>query len=230
MPRALRTWAHDHVYHVLNRANARATIFGSDKDYLMFETILAEAKEKFPMRILAYCIMPNHWHLVLYPDLQQSLPAFMHWVTLTHTQRYHAVNETCGMGHIYQGRYKSFLVQTNEYFLQLCRYVERNPLRAELVQRAEEWRWSSAWRRVHGSKKEQLLLDSWPVAAGSGRNYLEWLNKPQMHEEEHLAFIRKAAIKGNPLGNAEWVDQVAKQFGLSMTLRSRGRPKKHDDS
>lgn len=225
MPRALRTWVPDQVYHVLNRANARATIFESEEDYAMFETILMEAKKKFPMRILAYCIMPNHWHLVLYPGVHQNLPAFMHWLTLTHTQRYHVVNGTGGLGHIYQGRYKSFFVQTNEYFLQLCRYVERNPVRAGLVKRAEQWRWSSAWRRVHGLKQDQILLDSWPVVAGT--NYLEWLNEPSMHEDEQLVRIRKAVAKGNPLGNGDWVERAAKQFGLSMTLRDRGRPKKH---
>src|SRR3989344_1043301 len=143
MPRASRVDIGGLVYHVINRANARAQIFRTDKDYRLFESALEEAKDLTDMRILVYCLMPNHWHLVLYPRQDGDLQRFMTWLTMTHTRRWHVAHRTIGSGHLYQGRYKSFLVQTNEYFLQLCRYVERNPLRAKLVTKAEQWRWSS---------------------------------------------------------------------------------------
>ena len=89
MARGLRAAAPDVVYHILNRANDREGIFQKEKDYAAFEKILLEGKEKFDMRILAFCIMPNHWHLILYPKTAESLSQFMRWITHTHTQRYH---------------------------------------------------------------------------------------------------------------------------------------------
>jgi putative transposase len=97
------------------------------------------------MRLLSYCLMPNHWHLVLWPRADGELSDFGHWLTLTHTQRWHAHYHNVGTGHLYQGRFKSFPVARDEHFLQLCRYVERNPLRAGLVRRAEAWQWGSLW-------------------------------------------------------------------------------------
>ena len=140
MGRVLRTDIGNYVYHVLNRANARVRIFDNDKDYQLFKEILVEAKEKCNMRLLAYCIMPNHWHIVVNPKKDGDLSKFMNWLTLTHTQRWHVSKKTTGQGHLYQGRYKSFLCQNDNHFLVLVRYVERNALRANLVSSAEEWK------------------------------------------------------------------------------------------
>lgn len=212
------------VYHVLNRANGKLKIFNKEKDYEAFENILREAKEKHSMRILSYCIMPNHWHLVLYPDRDGILPLFMHWLTLTHTQRYRVHYKSVGFGHLYQGTYKSFPVQTDEYFLRLCRYVERNPLRAKLVKRAEDWRWSSAWVREKGSSEQQNILSSWPVEPYE--DYRRWLNATLPHEESQLGDIRLSVTRGKPHGDTSWVLMTAKKMGLESTLNSRGRPTK----
>ena len=99
MGRVLRTDIGNYVYHVLNRANARVRIFDNDKDYQLFKEILVEAKEKCNMRLLAYCIMPNHWHLVVNPKKDGDLSKFMNWLTLTHTQRWHVSKKTTGQGH-----------------------------------------------------------------------------------------------------------------------------------
>ena len=99
-------------------------------DYQQFEQVLHEARLRTGMRILAYCLMPNHWHLVLWPAADGTLSRFMTWLTLTHTQRWHASRSSAGAGHLYQGRYKSFLVQADEHLVSVCRYVERNPRRA----------------------------------------------------------------------------------------------------
>jgi len=138
MPRIPRVDIKDEIYHVINRANARLPIFFNEKDYLLFDSILVEGKTKFDMRILAYCLMPNHFHLVLWPMEDGDLQRFMQWVTLTHTQRWHSQNKTIGTGHLYQGRYKSFLIQKDNHLLSAIRYVERNPLRAKLVTKAEK--------------------------------------------------------------------------------------------
>ena len=136
MGRPLRPTSADVVYHVLNRGNARAHIFDKAADYAAFERILAEARERNDMRIMAYCLMRNHWHLVLWPRHDGDLSRFMGWLTLTHTQRWHAHRGTGGTGHVYQGRFKSFPVQADEHFLTVCRYVERNALRAKRVKKA----------------------------------------------------------------------------------------------
>ena len=111
------------------------TIFEKPEDYDAFERVLEEAVERTEMRLLAYCVMPNHWHLVVWPREDGELSRFTGWLTLTHTQRWHAHRHTTGSGHLYQGRFKSFPVQDDEHFLTVCRYVERNALRANLVER-----------------------------------------------------------------------------------------------
>jgi len=181
MPRIDRIDVGDVVYHIINRANARMKIFDTDEDYLLFEKVLEEAKEKFDMRVLAYCIMPNHWHLVLYPKKDGDLQKFMGWLSMTHTQRWHAHHKTTGSGHLYQGRYKSFLVQTNQYLLQLFRYVERNALRAHLVKRAEDWKWTSLYRREQGSEEQKKLLSKWPIDIP--KDYLGLVNEPHTNTE-----------------------------------------------
>ena len=222
MGRSLRTDAGGYVYHVLNRANARNQIFKTDEDYQLFEDVLKKAKDRTDMRILSYCIMPNHWHLVLYPSKDGDLTKFMSWLTLTHTQRYHSMNKTIGNGHLYQGRYKSFLCQNDHHFLQLSRYVERNALRANLVKRAEDWHWSSIWRREYGSKEEKKLLDKCPIEIP--KNYLKILNEPQ--SENELESIRRAIQRGSPYGKDIWISRMIDKFKLKSTVRKRGRPKK----
>ena len=219
MPRIERVDVGEYVYHVINRANARVRIFDTDDDYQLFETILEEGKERTGMRILAYCIMPNHWHLVLYPKHDGDLARFMSWITNTHTRRWHAAKKTIGDGHLYQGRYKSFLCQEDNHFLTLVRYVERNPKRADLVTKAEQWRWSSIWRREKGMPRQKKLLSAWPVPRPD--DYLSWLNKPQTASEEER--IRRSIIKSSPFGNDNWVARTVKHFGLEQTLYPVGR-------
>jgi len=209
------------VYHILNRANARLSIFHTREDYRLFESILEEAQEKFNMRILAYCIMPNHWHLVVYPKYDGELAPFMQWITLTHTQRHHATHQTIGGGHLYQGRYKSFLVQTDGYLQQLLRYVEHNPVRASLVIRAEDWQWSSVYRRERGTIQQQKLLTSWPITMPT--DYLTWVNESL--KEDELTTLRYSTNKGKPYGRDDWVATMIKKFKLDMTTRLVGRPK-----
>jgi putative transposase len=166
MPRRLRFASGGYVYHVLNRAVARQQIFDKSLDYAAFERVLKEAKTQVPMRLLAYCILPNHWHLVVWPLQDGDLSEYLHWLTMTHTQRWHAHHHTTGTGPLYQGRFKSFPIQEDEHLLAVCRYVERNPLRANLVPQAETWRWGSLWHRVHNTA--DLLLDPWPLALSAG--------------------------------------------------------------
>ena len=222
MGRPQRVAAGGFVYHVLNRANGRLKIFGGDEDFAAFEGILAEAVERSETRLLAYCLMPNHWHFVVWPRKDGELSRFVGWLTLTHTQRWHAHRHSAGSGHVYQGRFKSFPVQEDEHFYRVARYVERNALRAKLVRLAEQWRWSSLYRWLHGSAEEKALLAAWPAPRKPG--WTEHVNAPQTEAE--LAAVRRSVDRGNPLGDAEWSSRTAEQLGLESTLRPRGRPKK----
>lgn len=197
-------------------------IFNKNPDYLFFENVLEEAKDKFDMRILSYEIMPNHWHLVLYPKQDGDLQKFMGWLSMTHTQRWHSQHGTIGRGHLYQGRYKSFIIQSDKYLLQLFRYVERNALRSKLVKRAEDWKWSSLYRREKGSIKQQKLLSKWPIEMP--KNYIKLVNEPQTNTE--LETLRYSVNKGKPYGSDHWIDKMIDRFKLGATLRNPGRPKK----
>lgn len=222
MGRALRAAEGGYVYHVLNRANARLPIFESDDDYAAFERILAAGVARYRPRLLAYTLMPNHWHLVVWPEKTGVLSRFLGWVTLTHTQRWHAHRHSTGTGHLYQGRFKSFPVQEDDHFLTLCRYVERNALRAGLVERAEDWRWSSLRHRTHGDDEARALLSKWPVRIPD--DWRRHVNRPQ--NERELEALRRAIVRGSPYGGPRWTKRVAAELDLETTLRPRGRPKK----
>ncbi len=209
------------VYHVLNRANARMTIFDDNADYAAFEEILEEAVERTGMRLLSYCVMPNHWHLVVWPRKDGDLSRFTGWLTLTHTQRWHAYRDSIGSGHVYQGRFKSFPVQNDSHFLTVCRYVERNALRAKLVRKAENWRWSSLWRWRSGDTEQKQLLSTWPVRRSPG--WLKHVNKPITQSE--LESLRQSVARGNPFGTETWNKRMIKKLGLESTRRPRGRPR-----
>ncbi len=227
MPRTARVTPGGMVFHVLNRGVGRMRLFNTDRDYEAFEQILARTLDTTlgtcPMRICSYCLMPNHWHLVLWPENDGDLAAFMQKLTITHVRNWQEHRRRVGMGHVYQGRYKSFPVETDEYFYQLVRYVERNALRANLVETADQWRWSSLWRREHGTTDDRRLLSSWPLPRS--RQWREFVIQPQSDAE--LKAIRRAMKRNQPLGSEHWTRQTATQLGLESTLRRRGRPKKH---
>lgn len=207
---------------MLNRAVARLPLFEKPGDYDAFEGVMHLAYERHPMRILSYCVMPNHWHMVLWPREDGELTAFVRWLTHTHAMRWHTHHGTSGTGHLYQGRFKSFPIQTNEHLLTVCRYVERNALRAKLVQRAEDWRWCSLWRRVHGDERSRALLDRWPV--DPPKNWLAEVNEPQ--NEGELEALRRCVQRGSPYGSDLWQGRTAHRLALQFTLRPRGRPRK----
>jgi putative transposase len=222
MPRQPRSAPGGFVYHALNRAVARLTLFQKDDDYAAFERVLAEALKHTPTRVLGYCVMPNHWHLVLWPREDGELTAFLRWLTLTHTQRWHAHHHTAGTGHLYQGRFKAFPIQEDDHFYAVMRYVERNPLRAGLTARAEEWPWSSLGRRQRGEARGEVRLESWPLPRP--RDWAARVNRAETEAE--VEAIRRSIARGCPFGEENWQQETAANLGLEYTLRKRGRPPK----
>jgi putative transposase len=226
MGRPLRVATGGYVYHALNRANAGLTLFEKHGDYQAFEELLLEAVERAETRLLCYCLMPNHWHLVVWPRKDGELSQFVAWLTLTHTQRWHAHRRSAGSGHLYQGRFKSFPIEQDAHFYTVARYVERNALRAKLVQQAEEWPWGSLHRWLQGSAEDRALLSPWPLPRNRG--WVEHVNAPQTAAE--MEAMRRSMERGAPLGSPLWTDRVAKRLGLESTLRPRGRPTKDKGS
>jgi putative transposase len=221
VPRPNRADEAGSIYHALNRGNARQTIFHKPEDYEAFLRVLGEGLERYPVELYSFTLMPNHWHLVLRPAEDGGMGRLLRWVTATHTQRYHAHYHTSGQGHLYQARFKSFPVADDGHFLVVCRYVERNPLRAGLVRRAEAWPYSSLWRWTQVREPEPRILSPWPIARTP--NWIERVNQPL--SEKELADIRTCVQRGRPFGDEAWVREVAERAGLGYTLRPRGRPR-----
>jgi putative transposase len=194
-------------------------LFHKPEDYQAFERVLAEGLERYPIELLTYCVMPNHWHLVVCPKTNEALGRWMGWVGVTHVRRHHEHYHRRGGGHLYQGRFKSFPVSSDEHFLTLCRYVEANPRRAKLVDRAEEWPWCGLWRRRR--RIGGLPLVEWPV-----RRPADWIARINRDlTPETLDNLRECAQRGRPWGEPNWVRTTAERLELGFTLRGPGRPK-----
>jgi putative transposase len=201
-----------HAYHVLNRGNGGAVVFHKDSDYAAFCELLATAKSKVPVQVLGFCLMPNHFHLVVQPATDTGLSPFMQWWMTSHVRRYHRHYRS--HGHVWQGRFKSFPIQRDAHLLTVLRYVLRNPVRVGLVEHAAQWPWSS----LHFPR----LRDPCPV--NQPADWLDWIDQPLFEHE--LTALRTSVNRQQPFGSPEWQERLASRLGLVSTLRPRGRPRK----
>ena len=206
------------IDHVLNRGVGKTRLFRSRKDYEAFQRCLIHTSQNAPMRVLGYCVMPNHWHLLLWPAKHGDLARFMMRLTNTHVRRWLTAHQQVGSGHLYQGRYKSFAVQDDDHLTTVDRYVQRNALRANLVARAEQWPWSGVGQSQL-SAALQVTLSKSPVRRRS--DWLDWLNHPQTPAEQEA--IRQCILKNRPLGDSAWLVKNARAVGWSPPAK-RGRP------
>jgi putative transposase len=218
MPRTARASLGGWTYHVLNRGNARAQVFHKPADYHAFLEMMAEASIRIPMRVLAYCLMPNHFHLALWPHYDGDLSRWMHWLLTTHVRRY--LRHYRSSGHVWQGRFKAFPTQEDEHLLAVLRYIERNPLRAGLVQRAEDWEWSSL-RWLATPERSPVRLEPGTVPRGSA--WLDGVNAPT--SETEVERVRECVRRDRPFGADAWTRATAVRLGLESSLRPPGRPR-----
>jgi putative transposase len=218
MPRIARGLSDGSIFHVINRGNGKNDVFHKEGDYYAFLSVIKEARQFFLVDILAYCLMPNHFHLLLQPQQAAGLSKMMQWLMTCHVRRYHQHYGTCG--HVWQGRYKSFLIQEDEHLVTVARYVEGNPVRALLVDSARQWPWSSHVARVTGT--DDLITTDLPV--GLPENWGQFVDTPMTSSE--IEKVRKSVNRQAPYGKELWVDDMSANFGLASTLRPRGRPKK----
>ena len=216
MPRTARAAVANLCSHVMSRGNARATVFHDESDYDAFVGLLRRASMRLPMRVLAWCVMPNHFHLVLQPYRDGDLGRWMHWLLTAHVQRHRSRYGT--VGRVWQGRFKAAPIQQDDHLAIVLRYVERNPLRAGLIDRAERWRWSSLRARTSGTDP---LLSASPVALPE--DWRAFVHQPLTDAE--LERVRKSISRGGPFGDPAWTRGTAERLGLLSTLRGRGRPR-----
>lgn len=218
MPTRPRISTGNLVFHVLNRAIQGVTVFECPSDYRLFCEALTEALERVPLRLLAYALMPNHWHLVVWPQGDGDLSAFMHWLTATHAKRWRKSKGTHGRGAVYQGRFKAIAVQHDGHLLRLIRYVERNAVRAKLVARAEDWSWCSAASLATASGRPPLT--PWPIDRPT--DWLDKLNEPE--PAGTLLKVRTALRTGRHYGSPSWRLRTARALRWRSGLRLPGRP------
>jgi putative transposase len=225
MPRPLRPIDDGLIYHVINRGNNRQTVFRKRADFAAFLQVLGELKERKPFELYGYCLLHNHFHLLLRP-VGSSISRIMQSLLVSHTQRYH--RHYSSGGHVWQGRFKSPVIQNDEHLLAVLRYIEANPLRARIVRRAENYPWSSY--RVHGMGEADGLVD--PLV-----NYEELSPRAEVRRKKwavkvhsplrgpQLAAIRRSVATGLPYGERPWVERLARRLKLDLIIRPRGRPR-----
>jgi putative transposase len=208
-----------HCYHVLNRANHGARIFHDATDYRAFLKLMANANERLNLPILAACLMPNHFHLVVRPRADKDVGRWLQWLCTTHARHHHSRYSTSGR--LWQGRFKACLVQDDHYLLTLLRYVERNALRKNLVERAEDWPWGSLQWRLRDRGPVELT----PAPIKLPSNWSEWVNLPQTAAE--LEALRASVNRQRPYGDPDWVNEKARDAGLHQSLTPVGRPRRN---
>jgi REP-associated tyrosine transposase len=217
------------IYHALNRGNNRTDVFAEEGDYLAFLYALGQTQNRYPFKLFGYCLMTNHFHLLLQPGPGQSVSRILQSLTVTHTWRYHKAHQSSG--HVWQGRFKSPVIQDDERLLIVLRYIEANPLRASMVTDAGDYPWSSF--QYHGLGRPSELLSPLPEWEQLGRTESErrrrWRAKVQANQKtEELRAVRASVSSGRPFGDEEWTNDIARRLQIDLERRPRGRPRKEE--
>ncbi|HVS39861.1 MAG TPA: transposase [Gemmataceae bacterium] len=227
MGRPLRPVADGLVYHAINRGNNRDRVFADDGDFRAFLRALAQTQLRYPFALFGYALMSNHFHLVLRPEPGQSISRILQSLTVAHTWRYHRRHHS--VGHVWQGRFKSPVIQDDDHLLTVLRYVEANPLRAGMVGDLKEYPWTSY--AAHGLGRADPLLREAPVWSGLGATetarQARW--RRRVHElltERELAALRRSVTSGRPYRSDAWAAGMGQLLGLATTPKRRGRPPK----
>lgn len=218
MPRRLRLGLQGTAFHVMNRAVRRTRLFKTERDYEAFLVVVREGLLQSNVNVIAYEVMPNHWHFVVTCDRIEEVSAWLHWVTGTHAIRWNLAHGCRGSGAVYQSRFKAVPIQRETSLIRVCRYVERNALRKGLVGAAEQWRWGSLYAVLENF--HPIPLSKWPILRPS--DWIEFVNRPENSAE--LEALRKTIRRNQPVGDRDWQEAVAPFIGLSM--RPIGRPRK----
>lgn len=225
MPRIARTVCAHVPYHITQRGNRREKVFFTDDDCAAYLRWLGEYAEQHQVEILAYCLMPNHVHLVAVPATDVGLHKVLKPLHMRYAQR---INRARGWkGHVWQGRFFSSALD-EAYLWAAVRYVERNPVRARMVNKAETYAWSSAAAHC-GLRHDPVLTKkpAWQSQFGSISDWSVWLAEGD--EPSRVEILRRNADKGLPCGSEKFIQKLEHMTGRALHHRPRGRPRKAED-
>jgi putative transposase len=197
------------AYHVFNRGNDKRLLFRKPSDYLDFLRLLRIAPNASAVRLLAFCLMPNHWHLAVMPPDVAALSTYVHWVTTLHGRQWRRDYGGAVPGHVYQGRYHSIPILTDEHLLIVLRYVEANPVRAGLVSSAGDWPWSSRAKRPHREAPRPAAWP-WPVPT----NWEQQLDAAQPHAQ--IRAVRAALVRSAPISAEDLAEPPTSDRGAGL--------------
>jgi len=221
MPRIARIVIPNYPYHITQRGNNKRNIFSEDRDKEKYLSYIDGYSDNYHLSILSYCLMDNHVHFVAIPGNENSLSKT--YGQAHHRYSYYYNKKMNASGHLWQGRFYSCLLD-ERHLISVIRYVERNPVRARLVGKAWEWKWSSARARTGRADAQIKLVD---IRAFIEIDRSEWEGYLDTEESEReLDAIRRNTMQGRPYGGKEFMDSIGKKVGTSLRVFARGRPKK----
>ena len=220
MPRIARIVAPGRAHYVTQRGNRRMQTFFRDEDYEAYLSLLEHWCGEFGVRIWAYCLMPNHVHLILVPSTVEGLAQA---VAEVHRRYTRMINFREGWrGHLWQGRFASF-VMSEKHLIGAVRYVERNPVKAELVERAEDWLWSSAAVHCGTDGDSQTVAEcGWLIDRTAGMTSAWSEHLARQDDAELTALIRQGESTGRPLGDEEFIKQIGQLVSRDLQPKKRG--------
>ena len=231
MARPLRITIANLPFHILDRGNNRQIVFHQEEDFIYFLKLLKRYKKELKFKIYHFCLMSNHIHFVLEPTIEGSLPKIMMRITLAYSSYFN--KKYRGVGHVWQGRYKSALIDKENYFIWCGLYVELNPVRAGLVSKPEDWRWSSYRFYAFGEIDPLMegLIDVDPYYLELGNNARERQKKYQENVEEVMKekFLKniRGKLDEGVFGREDFIRETKEKFKIK-SLRPKGRPKKEE--
>jgi putative transposase len=222
MPRLARPVFSEVPHHITQRGNRREDVFFSDEDRAAYLGWLGEYCAKYKVSVLAYCLMANHIHVVVVPQREDALEKVFRPLHTRYAQRINRAKKW--KGHLWQGRFFSSALDET-YLWAAIRYVERNPVRARMVRRAQNYKWSSA--AAHCGLKEDAVLTTdraWVAQIRSVGDWSEWLAEGDRPEQVEV--LRRHVERGLPCGAAGFIRRLERRAGQMLRLRARGRPRK----
>ncbi|MCM8814036.1 MAG: transposase [Candidatus Omnitrophica bacterium] len=215
MPRIARIIAQGFPHHVIQRGNNHQQVFFDDDDRHTYIAFLQKYGRETDCDVMAFCLMPNHVHVLAVPHTDESLSKFMQKLSLTYTQ--HVNRKYNRTGRLWECRFFSSLIERQTYLWRVCRYIERNPVRHALIERPEEYTWSSA------GMKYAFVAAAWD-SAEEKQKYCEFMQQPEVPED--VECIRKSIRGCRPVGNEAFIETVSNSIGINLKFRPRGRPRK----
>ena len=220
MPRIARVCVAGYPHHITQRGNNKERAFFDDEDRRFYLNLLQRYKDKFEMKILAYCLMGNHVHVLAVPEKETSLARGIGGTNLLYTQY---INRKYNRsGRLWQNRFFSSVVEKEPYLWAVMKYIEQNPVRAKVVKRAEDYEWSSARAHILGIK-DDLLSDESRFNEEEVKSYREFLRGD---DKEINGAIRRATSTGRPLGSERFIKKLERILGRDIFPKKGGRPKK----